>query len=469
MPLSQKARNLAVSTFPTPTTTMFRSTASSFPIEPRVASAGVKKSTVQLDGTLRDIKRRYEDEAKQVQQNYEVDFNNHLSLIKTVEELQILLEDERRRSMDLENKYNGVVIELEKERRLRMDFEYDNGGMGEELRRAESILSEYELKISRLQQDGGHLDSENKCLRNEIHRLTDLFNSKIREVEEKYLFQVRDLASEVERYRNLLEQQKIDSENRIRELDRDWSAKYARQEDVIREKERLIAELEAELKKLTDRISQVKIEYEEEMRRQVMHVREEEHHKFQIAIKTVDGKLHQVEGERDHLIRKNQDLVRELHLKERQIQDLRMHFDAEGARLKAEIHDLRNKIGVLTSANEKLHSDISARDTNISRLESEIINVEREINRLKEIHTQELNRLVHDHVNDRKRGEEGERMLKNRIAELERIVRSLETDNVKLRADIERIKEQVTGNVHKTIFKTFVDYETTTQNVKPLY
>jgi len=350
-----------------------------------------------------------------------------------------------------------------------MDFEYDNGVMREELRKADAMLSESELYISRLQKDANHLDAENKSLRNEIHRLTDMFNSKIREVEEKYLFQVRDLASEVERYRNLLEQQRIDSETRLRDLDRDWNAKYARQDDVIRDKERLIAELEAELRKLSDRINQLKIDYEEELRRQVMLVREEEHHKFQLSLKNVDAKLHQVEGERDHLIRKNQELVRELHLKERQIQDLKMHFDAEVTRLKADIHDLRNKIGVLTSTNEKLHAEISVRDTNISRLEAEIINLERELNRIKEIHTQELNRLVNDNLNERKRWEEAERMLKNRIAELERIVRSLETENVKLRADIERIKEQVTGNVHKTIFQTFVDYGVATQNVKPLY
>jgi len=436
-------------------------------METRVSSAAMKKSTVQLDGTLRDIKRRYEDEARQVQQNYEVDYTNQLSLVKTIEELQVLLDEEKRRNVDLENKYNGAVIELEKERRLRVDFEHDCSILRDELRRAEAIISDSELKISRLQQDVSHLDSENKGLRNEIHRLTDLYNVKIRDIEERYMLEVRDLSIEVERLRNALEQQRADYETRLKNLDRDWGNKHGRLQEVLMDKERLVAELEAELRKLTDHINQLKIEYEEELRRQVILVREEEHYKYQVALKNLEVKLHQAENERDLLVRKNQELVRELHVKERQIQDLRLHFESEGSRFKAEIHDLRNQINGLTSANEKLRSDIAVRDTALSRLESEIANLEREMNRMKDIHVQEINRLVNDHLNERRRWEDTERVLQSRIGELERMMRSLETENAKLRADIERIKEQVSGNVHRTIFQTFVDYDNT--NIKPLY
>jgi len=468
IPLSQKARSLTASTYASPVTTIYSPT---IPVESttRVVNTVVRKSNVQLDGALRDIKRRYEDEARQVQQNYEFDYSNHISLIKTVEELQVLLEDERRRNLELENKYNGAVLELEKERRLRVDYEHENNVLREELRRAEAIISDCDLKITKLQQDNVRLDSENKSLRNEIHRLTDLFNSKLREIEEKYLLQIRDLTSENDRLRNSLEQQRIDYETRLRDLDRDWAHKYSRLEEVLKEKERLVAELEAELRKLTDHITQLKIEYEEELRRQILLVRDEEHHKFQLVLKGVETKLYHTENERDILIRKNQDLVREIHAKERQIQDLRMHFDSEVARLKAEVNELRSQVTTLSAANEKLRMDVAARDTTINRLESEIVNLEREIDRLKEIHVQEINRLVNDHLNERRRWEEGERVLKARIAELERIVRALDTENVKLRADIERIKEQVTGNVHRTIFQTFVDYEATTPNIKPLY
>jgi chromosome segregation ATPase len=484
--LSQKARTMSSSTYAPPThvastTKVFHSPAVTHVrevlhrpatppmIEKRVSSTLVRKNNVPLGGALMDIKRRYEDEARQVQQNYEVDFNNHANLVETIEELRILLEDERRRNIDLENKYNGCVNELEKERRLRADFEHENKVLREELRKADGIISDAELRMSRLQGDNFRLDTENKSLRNEIHRLTDVFNLKLRDMEDQYMMQVSDLTGEVDRLRNLLEQQRIDYENRLADLDRDWATKYGRLQEVLREKERLIAELEAELRKLSDYITQLKIEYEEEMRRQISIARDEELHNFHAAVKNLEGRLKNTENDRDVLVRKNQDLVRELHAKERQLQDTRLHLEGEIARLKAEVNDLRTQVTALIAANEKLKVDLVARDSTINRLDSECINIERELNRLKEIHGQEINRLVNDQLNERRRWEEAEKMLKTRLIELERLVKALEGENIKLKTDIERIKQHVSGNVNRTIFQTFVDYEVSNHGVKPLY
>jgi len=344
----------------------------------------------------------------------------------------------------------------------------ENNVFREELRRAEAVISESDLKISRLHQDLTHIDSENKSLRNEIHRLTDIYNSKVREIEERYLIQIRDLTTEIERLRSLGENVRIDGDNRLRDLDRDSALKITRLEERIKDKDRLTAELEAELRKLTDHISHVKIEYEEELRRQVLFVREEEQHNNHIALKNFEAKLQQLENERDLLIRKSQDLIRDVHLRERQIQDLRMQFEAEVARLKSECNELRNQINILNANNEKLRNDVVIRDTTIGRLESELNNLEREIERLKTLHNHEINRLINDQGNEMRRWEEEERILKARIAELERIIRSFEVENERLKADLERLKAQITGNVHRTIFQTFVEYEAS-QNKKPLF
>jgi len=470
VPLSKKARGLTVSTYVAPSAKIHAAATFPAPVEVRVPvpTAVIRKGNAQIDSALHTIKRRYEDEARQVQQNYEVDFNNHVSLLKTVEELQILLDEERGRSLDLENRYNAAVIELEKEKRLRTDFEHECKVLSQELRRADGIVADAELKMSRLQQDVTHLDAENKDLRAEIHRLTDIFNVRVRDCEERYMMEITDLTADVERLRTGLEQQRSDYENRLRDLDRDWGTKFGRLEEECMDKERLVAELEAELRRLTDHITEMKIDYEEELRRQVILVREEELHKFQGIIKGLEVKLHQCENERNLLAKKNQDLTREVHVRDRQIQDLKMHYENEAARFRADIDELRNQVNALNAANDRLRSELGARETAINRLEAEIVNLERELNRLKEIHVQEINRLVNDHLNERRRWEEAERVLKARIAELERIVRALEGENGKLRGDIERLKEHVTGNIHRTIFQTFVDYDATT-GIKPLY
>ena len=462
-----KNKGLAVSTQYVPSTVL--ATSQVIPNGPvRVSSATLRQSNAHLGESLRDIKRRYEEEARNVQQNYQADYQNYASLVKAVEELEISLEEERRRSLDFENRYNGVVIELEKERRLRVDYEHESGVLREELRRAEAIISDSELKISRFHQDMTHIDSENKSLRNEIHRLTDVYNSKVREIEERYLIQIRDLSTEIERLRSHGENVRVGGDNRFRDLDRDTGLKITRLEERIKDKDRLIAELEAELRKVTDHISHLKIEYEEELRRQVLFVREEEQHNNHVTLKTFEGKLQQLENERELLVRKSQDLIRDVHLRERQIQDLRIQFEAEVARLRNETNDLRNQINVLNANNDKLRNEVTIRDTSIGRLESEINNLEREIERVKTLHNHEINRLVNDQANEMRRWEEDDRLLKSRIAELERIIKSFEAENDRLKADLERLKAQITGNVHRTIFQTFVEYEAA-QNKKPLF
>jgi len=469
MSASQKVNAMSASTA-YKTSTSFYNTNHPNVAKPMLSSAMFKASAAHLDETLRDIKRRYEDEAKHVQQNYELDYNNHLNLVKTVEELEILLEEERRRNFELETKYNGAVIELDKEKRLRIDYEQEITVLKEELRRADIINSESELKIARLNQDIAHLDSENKALRVELHRLTDLYNARVRDTEERYLIQVRDLTSEIEKLRLNLDQQRSEYESRLRDLDREGGIRYAKLDEKLRDRERTIAELEAELRKMADHISHLKIQYEEEIRRQIALVREDEQHRYHIALKTLEGKMQQVQDERDLLIRKNQELIRDVHLRERQIQDIRIQFEAEAARLKNDINELRNQVSLLNSTGDKLRNELNARDSTIHRLESEVGNLEREQQRLKDIHTQELNRLLNDQNNERRRWDEAERVLQAKISELERIIRSLESENSKLRTDLEKLKEQITGNVHRTIFQTFVDYDSQGKNsTKAMY
>jgi len=429
-----------------------------------VSSATVKQSTIHLEETLKDIKRRYEDEARHVQHSYEVDYNNHLSLVKALEEVEILLEEERRRNFDLGNLQNETALELERERRLRIDYEQELTVLKDHYRRLELVNSEDELKISRLQNDITHMDSENKSLRVEIHRLTDLYNAKIRDCEERYLIQVRDLTCDVDKLRLTLEQQRSDYENRIHDLEREHGLRYTRLDERCKDRERHIAELEAELRGLTDHIAHTKLQHEEEIRRQINITREEEQHKYHIALKNLEAKMQQILDERDLLIRKNQELVRDIHLRERQIQDYRIQFEGESGRLKNDINDLRNQLSLLNATADKLRGEVANRDTMVARLESEICNLQREAQRMNDIHTTELNRLLNDEANERRRWEEVERILKAKISDLERIIRSLESDNLKLRADLEKLKEQIAGNVHKTIFQTFVDYDTVNVN-----
>ena len=431
-------------------------------VEPMSASSTlIRKTNLHLGTAIGDIKKRYEDEARIVQQNYEVELNNYNGLAKTVEELEVIVEEERRRIIEIEGRLNTAVNDLESERRINHNLEHDNANLKEELRRSHATIVDAESRISRLQQDNIRLDSENKNLNNEIRRLTEAFNARFADLEAKYLTQQRDLTAENERLRNQIEAQRVDFENRLRELEREHSIQIVRVEEKLKERERLVLEFEDELKKMTEHISHLKADYEEEIRRQVANARHEEQQNAAATINNINASLQQSEKDKNALARRNLELAREIQMGERQLHELRAQLEGELIRLRNENAVLRNEVNVLRTANEEFYAENSVKENRIHGLETEISRIQREFDGLNANYSNEVARLVNEQNAERRRFEEIDRHAKGKLAELERILRVSETENDRLRSDLDRIKEQVTGNVHRTIFQTFNQYEAT--------
>jgi chromosome segregation ATPase len=104
---------------------------------------------------------------------------------RTIQELESLLDEERRKYLLLEDRYDGLLREYDSERRLRIDFDHDIGSLKEELRKKDIVLSDLDLQLSRLQQENTYLNTENNSLRSEIARLNDMYHLKINEIEER--------------------------------------------------------------------------------------------------------------------------------------------------------------------------------------------------------------------------------------------------------------------------------------------
>jgi len=64
-----------------------------------------------------------------------------------------MVDEERRRYLLLEERYDGLMREYDSERRLRIDFDHDIAALKEELRRKDVVLADLDLKLNRLTQD----------------------------------------------------------------------------------------------------------------------------------------------------------------------------------------------------------------------------------------------------------------------------------------------------------------------------
>jgi len=412
-----------------------------------------------LDRDLREIQERYQAEAQEVQKSYQTYQEMHAKLSRTIQELEALLEEERRKNSALEERYSASLRDIDHERRIRIDLEHDNAGLREEIKRKEGIISELDFKCAKYESDLSHVTSDNNGLRGEINRLSELYNSKLRDVEERYLGQVRDLTGQVDTLRGKIEQLTVDHSNHVRQITSEWDSKQRRLDDSIREKDRIIAELEAELRAMTDHISKLKVEFEDEIRRQINLTREDEKNRWQMVIKDLEAQIRETQDEKESALRKNQDVIRDLQTRERQLQDLRIQYDGDVARLKNEANDLRRQLEMANVNIDKLRNEVTTRDAHIGRLESEINNLRREIDRVKELGIQEVNRIITNHNNEVRRWEDVERALKAKITDQEKHLRNYEDDLNRLRNEYDRLRDSISGNLNKTITQTFVDHQ----------
>lgn len=414
---------------------------------------------INIESDLNELQNRYEKETNEIHKSYLSNYERQLKAGKTIQELEIILEEEKRKYVLLENRFQDLLREYDSERRLRIDLEHDVGGCKEEIRRKDLIISDLDTKLGKVSQDNAYLNTENNNLRGEISRISEVYHIKLGDTEERYLIQIRELNGQMEGLRSTLEQQGIEYNNQFRENNRQWEARVYQSEDRLRDREREIAELEAELRGLADHNNRLKLDYEEEIRRQVNLAREDEKTRWQLVIKDLEAQIRIQDDERDVLARKNQDLVRDISIKERQIQDLKVTHDIELSRQESEISDLRNHLSSLGTTNDKVRNDLLNRESVIGKLQNELNALGRELEREREVHQHEINRAVNEHHNDTRRWEDRERELRGRIADLERALRQVEDSEGRIRFEYERLREHLTGNINKMISQTFVEHD----------
>jgi len=365
---------------------------------------------------------------------------------------------EQKKVSSLEIRLNECYREMDQEKRQKIELARENADLRANARRKETVLSDFELKVSNVQQNATSVNYENDGLRQEIKRFNDACNAKLKEMGEKYKKEVQDLNDEIDELRSKLKEKDIDNEAKIRGVSRELEAKVRSLENQLREKDRIISESESELKSLKEFNMKTKMEFEEEVRRQINIVRDDERTKSESIIKGLEAQIKDLEMSGDLVSGREPELVQEIKNKEKMLKDIRARFEDQIGSLKKENIDLKDQISISTSEIERLQGDLRGKDSIIAKLQTEMQSIRDEISRNKDISTQEINRLVGKNEGDIKRFQEYERQLKARIAELERMLKASQADTSKAKNDLERLKQQVTGNIDRTITQTFVDY-----------
>jgi len=226
-----------------------------------------------------------------------------------------------------------------------------------------------------------------------------------------------------------------------------------------REKDRIIVEGDSEIKSLKDYNMKIKMDFEEELRRQIVTVKGEEKSKYESVIKGQELRIKDADVEIDSLKNKVQDLVHDVNNKDKMNKDVKGRVEDQVGALRRELIDLNDKISAYDVEVQRLHGELRGKDSAIGKVQNDTKNLDEEIRKQKDRYLQEIHRINVRNDNDLKRFQEYERQLKARCAELERLLKNSEEDASNMRMDFDRMRETIHGNLHHALAHTFVNYE----------
>jgi len=422
------------------------------------AATPYQKSSFSTSSKLQDVQTRYEKDLKGVGHKYEQHFTSQFDLGNTVMELEDQLALERNRVHSLEQQVETTLKSMEQQKRHRLDLERENRVLREKSRTNDSFIADFGKKVNNVQQTASSANCENETWRAEVKRLNDTYNIKLREIEEKYKVETKKYTDELEQLRSLLKDQEINTETKVRGISRELESKIRALDNQVREKDRIILEYNSEFKSNKDFNMKLKMEFEDQIRKRISTIKDEERAKYEPVIKGLEEKLKQITMEKELVEAKIPELEQEIQAKEAKAKEVKSSLEDQIRALRKEILDLEDQVCINRSEVEKIEVELRARDQVVNRAQVEILNLNDENQRQKDIYIQEIDRLAARNETDQNRFQEFERQYRERLVEVERELKVSEAERIRLKNDFEKLVQKIAGSINTTISQTFVAY-----------
>lgn len=434
------------STYQPPNFSMFSQTSPDLRGSQLRASA-IKPPSYQPEMDLKKIQSLYEQEAKEIQQKYQTFIDTHAKMAQTLQDLEAQLNEERERANQLEASFRAAAKEAEGEKRVREQLEEKCLEIGEELRQKDILCSDLALRCEMLTQDAQHLRADNQKLNDELRRVDEQCNSKIRDIEAQHMNQVGELSVQLEGMRREFERMAQAHSTQLKDLTRDWETKIQRQEEQLRDSKRALTEQENQIKAFNEYVQKLQATHQEDLKRVEGQIRNEEGQKLQQTIRAAETEIKRIADERDDVAKKFDGLIREVQGVERKMNDERAAWQNEERRLREEIERLKVGMSKFDEERNRWRQEVQSRDEAIARMAGDVENFKR---------GQE--RLLQEHNAEKKKMADALRDAENKHRELERVLRIAEEDVARSREEYDRMKEVLQGNINKLISQTFFEH-----------
>jgi len=387
----------------------------------------------------------------------------NLMVGKLISDLERALEREKIRANEAEGKLSVISRDYEVESTVRQDLERKYGQILEDLKRSDSEVHTLRIELDKYNHDNTSLNAEVNVLRQEVTRLEEYSKTRLAETEERYRIQLRNSDTQNQQLREEINTIQRDLNGQIVDIRRESDGRSRQYEEQIGEFAKLNDELSNELASQLEYIEKLKIEHEVSIKRTAEKVRDEEVHKAQMVIRELEDELRSLKINHEQLQRKNAEMLTDLQAYEKQIREQHIQFGNELNRVGGDIDRLRGELNQANAVIQKQNHEISSRDSSIAKLEGDLERFRAEIQRISDVHVQQIDTFKRDYENERRRFEDVERQLHQRIEEYDRKLVESQNETVRVTREYDRLVDIMQGNVSRVIQDTFLTHKNTSE------
>lgn len=390
---------------------------------------------------LLNKEKEYSDE---LQAKYEAQILAHSRTEARISELEIMLEQESKRSSEIRNE---LLKELENERMLRSQAEDSILMLKEENLRREmedsKAYQEVEYKFNKALNEKNLLSLELANLQEHYEKAQQASQDRIRTLEERLAQQQRLYKQLDETSKASYERSKRDHSEEVKEISRDYESKLESAEDLIHQLRGNKDALEKEISNLRASINQMKASHRDEISEVQDKVREEETQKFNNTLRNLEQRMKSVEEARETLTKRNQDLQREMLRNEKRNMEQILSLEATVNHLRDDKADLQDQLHNALNTIEMLRNEIQMNNSTIERLQNENEELTVTMNQRKEAHLEQLEQMANEHFSEKKKLEYAKEVLNNRLNDLEKQLSSAVLERDRNLRDLEKLADDL--------------------------
>ena len=393
------------------------------------------RSTVVLDDSIGEIqahKGKMERDREEMHQRFVDHIARHTSDERMIMDLERMLDTEKAKNQEL----NDIIkerlqIEIEEERRAKLAAIEKEEKLRSELKMKQLKEDELQRECKRIGEDCEKFLSQKQTLAEELQKI----RAEQGHQAEKIRAQCEEEARSMQEESNFLKQEikrLVDRHSKeLRDAGKRW-------EDECLKLAEEVNELKLQLKGMS-------LDQQNEILMMEKRVREEEFAKYQKSLKDLNRRREDTQKQQ-----KSQDLS-----------PIRQRFEtmeeSEGL-ASAENEKLKNQLREALQMNEELQSELSDREDLLRNKEYEARDASDNEYNIRDVHQQEVDKIVSGHRIERKSWEEVERALTGKIEELRKELDRSRDEGRRVKVEYNRLKDVIQGNVNKIITQAFMEH-----------